>query len=305
MNKKTVVVSEKLAKNFRGFAAVKGIDFQITAGECFGMLGPNGAGKTTTIQMVSCFMPPSAGRLEVFSLPVNEFPRQIKARLGVCPQENNLDPDLNVLQNLLVYARYFNIRKDEALARAEEVLDFTGLSQRRQSAIDELSGGMKRRLVFGRSLLNRPELLILDEPTGGLDPQGRHQVWEYVAKLKASGTTFLLTTHYMEEAARLCDRLIVMNEGVIVAEGSPQELIENLVGRNVIEISNFQDDVETFLREKKVIYEKTPSRLIIFSKDSERFFNEISQKFCESGCSLRMANLEDVFLKLTGRDLKE
>ena len=305
MNKNIVVLSENLVKNFDGFTAVKGIDFQITAGECFGMLGPNGAGKTTTVRMVSCFQPATSGRLEVFGLPANDFPRQIKARLGVCPQEDNLDPDLNVLQNLLVYARYFNIPGREALARAEEILNFVGLSQRKKSAVAELSGGMKRRLIFGRSILNRPELLILDEPTGGLDPQGRHQVWEYVAKLKASGTTFLLTTHYMEEAARLCDRLIVMDEGKIVTEGSPGELVKNLAGRHVIEITDQQADLEPFLKEKGVTYEKTPSRLIIFSGDSEPLFQEISGKFCEAGCSLRMANLEDVFLKLTGRDLKE
>ncbi|MFH2068756.1 MAG: ABC transporter ATP-binding protein [Candidatus Omnitrophota bacterium] len=305
MNKNIAVVSEKLTKNFRDFAAVKDIDFRVAAGECFGILGPNGAGKTTTVRMVSCFMPPSEGRLEIFGLPVNDFPRPIKARIGVCPQEDNLDPDLNVLQNLLVYARYFNIGRKEALKRAEEILEFTGLSQRKKSAIDELSGGMKRRLIFGRSILNRPELLILDEPTGGLDPQGRHQVWEYVAELKNSGTTFLLTTHYMEEAARLCDRLIIMDGGTITAEGKPEELIKNVVGKNVIEIFNNQDNVEPFLKEKNVLYEKTPSRLIIFSRDSGQFFNEISQIFCESGCSLRPANLEDVFLKLTGRDLKE
>ena len=305
MNENTIVVSEKLTKSFRDFTAVKEIDFQITAGECFGILGPNGAGKTTTVRMVSCFMPPSGGRLEIFGLPVNDFPRQIKARLGVCPQEDNLDPDLNVLQNLLVYARYFDIGKKEALKRAEEILNFVGLASKKRSIIDELSGGMKRRLVFGRSILNRPDLLILDEPTSGLDPQGRHQVWEYVAELKASGTTFLLTTHDMEEAAQLCDRLIIMDDGKIVTEGSPPELIRNLVGRNVIEISGYRDDLEPFLKEKNVLYEKTPSRVIVFSKDSEHFFSEISQRFCESDCSLRMANLEDVFLKLTGRDLKE
>ncbi len=305
MNKNAVVVSEKLTKNFLDFAAVKEIDFQVTAGECFGILGPNGAGKTTTVRMVSCFMPPSGGRLEIFGLPVKDFPRQIKARLGVCPQEDNLDPDLTVLQNLLAYARYFNIRKKDARLRAEEILDFTGLSQRKKSAIDELSGGMKRRLIFGRSILNRPELLILDEPTGGLDPQGRHKVWEYVAELKNSGTTFLLTTHYMEEAARLCDRLIIMDKGAIAAEGRPEELVENAVGKNVIEISDYPDNLEPFLKEKNVLYEKTPSRLIIFSRDSGQFFSEISQRFCDSGCSLRPANLEDVFLRLTGRDLKE
>lgn len=305
MNKNTIVISEKLTKNFFDFAAVKEIDFQISAGECFGILGPNGAGKTTTVRMVSCFMPPSGGRLEVFGLPVSDFPRQIKARIGVCPQEDNLDPDLDVLQNLLVYARYFNIRREDARLRAEEILSFTGLSQRNKSAIDELSGGMKRRLIFGRSILNRPELLILDEPTGGLDPQGRHKVWEYVAELKNSGTTFLLTTHYMEEAARLCDRLIIMDGGTIAAEGKPEELIKNVVGKNVIEISDYQDNLEPFLKEKKFLYEKTPSHIIIFSKDSGQFFNEISQRFCDSGCSLRPANLEDVFLKLTGRDLKE
>ncbi|MFA5393278.1 MAG: ABC transporter ATP-binding protein [Candidatus Ratteibacteria bacterium] len=305
MNKNTVVEAKKLTKSFRDFTAVKGIDFSVAAGECFGILGPNGAGKTTTVRMVSCFMPATEGRLEVFNLPVNNFPRQIKARLGVCPQEDNLDPDLNVLQNLLVYARYFDINRKEALKRTEEILDFIGLASKKRSAIEELSGGMKRRLVFGRSLLNRPDLLILDEPTSGLDPQGRHQVWEYVAELKTSGKTFLLTTHYMEEAAQLCDRLIIMDEGKIVTEGSPAELIKKLVGRNVIEVSGYRKDLEPFLKEKNALYEKTPSRIIIFSKDSEHFFSEISQKFCDAVCNLRMANLEDVFLKLTGRDLKE
>ncbi|MDH4100105.1 MAG: ABC transporter ATP-binding protein [Nitrospirota bacterium] len=247
MNDNTVIKAHNLTKVYDGFTAVNHIDFAVRRQECFGFLGPNGAGKTTTVKMISCFLEPTDGSLEVLGMPVRTEFRRIKARLGVAHQENNLDPDLTVWDNLRVYARYFDIDAATAARRSEELLSFIGLTGKRNSAVDDLSGGMKRRLILARSLLNKPDLLILDEPTTGLDPQARHHVWDLVRRLKSEGTTVLLTTHYMDEATQLCDRLLIMDRGKILTEGSPGDLMER--------------------------YEA--------------------------------ANLEDVFLKLTGRDLAE
>ena len=299
------VNAEKLKKDFDGLTAVGGIDFHVSKGESFGILGPNGAGKTTTIRMISCFMPPTSGKLDVFGLPVSKYPRRIKERIGVCQQEDNLDPDLNVYQNLLVYSRYFNMERASADKKISELLDFVGLSGRKTSRISELSGGMKRRLIVARSLLNSPELLILDEPTTGLDPQARNQVWENVEELKRKGTTFVLTTHYMEEAARLCDRLIIMDGALVIVEGKPVELIEKYMGKYVIEITGVSTELEGFLKENNIDYEKTPSRILVFTDDSESLFTELRKKFCSVYCGLRAANLEDVFFKLTGRELRD
>lgn len=247
MTNNVVISAHNLTKVYNGFTAVDHIDLSVKKQECFGFLGPNGAGKTTTVKMISCFIEPTDGSLEVMGMSVRTHFRQIKARLGVAHQENNLDPDLNVWDNLRVYARYFDISPNVAAARSEELLAFIGMTGKKKSGIDELSGGMKRRLILARSLLNRPDLLILDEPTTGLDPQARRYVWDLILRLKSDGTTVLLTTHYMEEAAHLCDRLLIMDKGRILTEGSPLQLI----GRH------------------------------------------------------EAANLEDVFLKLTGRDLLE
>lgn len=220
-----IVVARDLVKRYDGFTAVDGISFDVKKGECFGFLGPNGAGKTTTMRMIYGFSAPTAGTLEVFGLPVGKNTREIKSRIGIAPQEISLDPDLLVLQNLLIYANYFDIPKAEALRRADELLTFFHLLDKKKEKLDHLSGGMKRRLLVARALINKPEVLVLDEPTTGLDPQSRHDMWERVRDLKSQGVTTILTTHYMEEAEQLCDRIVLIDHGKIVERGSPKELI--------------------------------------------------------------------------------
>jgi len=221
-----IVAARGLTKYYAGVKAVDSVDFQIEQGECFGFLGPNGAGKTTVMKIIYCFMPPTSGDVKVLGMPVTEKPSEIKARIGVMPQEVNLDPDLTVLENLIVYARYFDIPKKISLPIALELLDFAELSDKGSSKIETLSGGMQHRLLLARALLNNPDLLILDEPTTGLDPHSRHAVWEKLEDLKAKGTTLLLTTHYMEEAERLCDRVAIMDSGKIVIINSPEHLMQ-------------------------------------------------------------------------------
>ncbi len=230
-----IVIAQGLIKEYNSLRAVDGIDFVIKKGECFGFLGPNGAGKTTVMRMIYCFMPPTRGSLRVFGLDVTKAPSEIKSRTGVMPQDNNLDPDLSVIENLMVYARYFGINKKEALRRAERLLSFVELSDKTQTNVEKLSGGMKRRLVLARALLNEPELLILDEPTTGLDPLSRRQVWEMIKTEQEKQKTLILTTHYMEEAERLCNRVAIMDSGRIVATGPPQELM-NKYGGNLEEV---------------------------------------------------------------------
>src|SRR5512135_1183770 len=219
-----IVTAKGLTKDYGSLRAVDGIDFEISHGEFFGFLGPNGAGKTTVMRIIYCFMPPSSGEVKVFDMDVAKDPSRIKARIGVMPQEDNLDPDLTVLENLLVYARYFDIPKREALRSASELLKFVEIEGKAKTKIGDLSGGMKRRLTLARSLINEPELLILDEPTTGLDPHSRHAVWERMRRLKSNGTTLLLTTHYMEEAEKICDRVAIMDSGRIVVIDSPSNL---------------------------------------------------------------------------------
>lgn len=225
-----VITAKSLCKNYSGFSAVKGIDFAIEQGECFGFLGPNGAGKTTVMKMISCYLPPTSGDLQVFDMPVHEKPGEIKARLGVMPQEDNLDPDLNVLENLIVYARYFGISSHVAETRAMDLLKFIELGERQKTPIKDLSGGMKRRLMLVRALMNNPEIILLDEPTTGLDPASRHSVWNKMIDLKFRNTTLLLTTHYIEEAERLCDRVAIMDRGSIVIIDSPRTLMATYGG---------------------------------------------------------------------------
>jgi lipooligosaccharide transport system ATP-binding protein len=226
MNDNTHIVSaQRLVKDYGTVQAVQGVDFGISTGECFGFLGPNGAGKTTVMRIISCYLPPTSGLVTVFGRDVRSEPSAIKARMGVMPQEDNLDPDLSVLENLIVYARYFDIPKRESLPRAESLLEFVELRDRERMNIKELSGGMKRRLMLARALVNTPELLILDEPTTGLDPHSRRAVWERLNQLKYRNTTLLLTTHYMEEAERLCDRVAIMDCGKIVTIDTPQNLM--------------------------------------------------------------------------------
>jgi lipooligosaccharide transport system ATP-binding protein len=220
-----IVTARGLTKYYDGLKAVDSVDFEIEEGECFGFLGPNGAGKTTVMKIIYCFMPPTAGDVKVFGMPVIEKPSEIKANIGVMPQEVNLDPDLTVLENLIVYARYFDIPKKTSLPLAWELLDFAEMREKAHAKIDNLSGGMKHRILLARSLINNPDLLILDEPTTGLDPHSRHGVWDKLDALKVKGTTLLLTTHYMEEAEKLCDRVAIMDSGKIVTIDSPSRLI--------------------------------------------------------------------------------
>lgn len=300
-----VVEARGLRKSFGETVAVEDLFFRVYRGECFGLLGPNGAGKTSTIRMTYGFSPLSGGSLKVFGLDINEGWRLIRARLGVCQQENSLDPDLSVQENMEVFARYFDIPRPEARRRASELLKFVGLEHRSRSPVSQLSGGMMRRLVLARSLINGPELLILDEPTTGLDPQSRHQVWERLETLKKGGISILLTTHYMEEASRLCDRLIIMDHGRVLTQGPPLELIRKYVGRNVIEVSGPTDEIRGFVRERQLDHEDLGHRLIIYTQEGEGLFDLISREPSAQDCILRMATLEDVFLKLTGRELRE
>ena len=233
---KNIIEAQNLVKTYGDFTAVNDISFEVLKGECLGFLGPNGAGKTTTMRMIYGFSPPTSGTLHVFGMPVQNGMREIKRRIGVAPQEMSLDPDLRVIQNLLIYANYFDLPSQEANLRADELLKFFHLEDKKNSPIDKLSGGMKRRLVVARALVNRPEVLILDEPTTGLDPQSRHLMWEKLASLKKEGVTIVLTTHYMEEAERLCDRILLVDFGKIIEQGHPNELIQKHNVKNVEEL---------------------------------------------------------------------
>lgn len=300
-----IISAHDLLKKFGDFVAVNRISFQVFRGECFGILGPNGAGKTSTIRMIYGFSPLSGGSLEVFGLDINRHGREIKGRIGVCQQENSLDPDLTVLENLEVFAGYFDIPKKVAREKALALLRFFALDGRKDAQVAELSGGMMRRLVLARALINKPDLLILDEPTTGLDPQSRHQVWERLEELRANGISILLTTHYMEEASRLCDRLIIIDQGRILEEGRPQELVRKHVGHTVIEVVEPRETIRDFLRSQALSYEDLGHRLVIYCDEREDLYRTITKEFCTSGCTIRMATLEDVFLKLTGRELRE
>ena len=302
---KSIIEVRDLRKSFGGIQAVDGISFRVRKGESFGILGPNGAGKTTTIRMVYGFSPKTSGTLRVFGLDIDTDWRTVRSRIGVCQQENNLDPDLSVRENLEVFARYFAVPKNEARKRAWELLAFVSLAHRQNDKVEELSGGMMRRLVMARALINQPELLILDEPTTGLDPQARHQVWQRLEDLKARGLTILITTHYMDEASRLCDRLVIVDHGRILVEGRPLELIHRYVGKEVVEVAFPSEELRRFIRSKELEHEDLGNRLIVYSRDSQDIYHQISRHYCQEGCNLRLASLEDVFLKLTGRDLRE
>lgn len=302
---KKVVEARHLEKRFGSLIAVDDVSFDLFEGECFGILGPNGAGKTTTVRMVYGFYQHSSGILNIFGMEMLKNMRRVKSGIGVCQQENSLDPDLTVLQNMEVFASYFNIRGGQAAERAEELLRFMSLEHKSGTRTVELSGGMMRRLVIARALINRPQLLVLDEPTTGLDPQSRHQVWSRLEELKSKGLSILLTTHYMEEAARLCDRLVIMDQGRILVEGRPKDLIGEHVGADVLEVGDPGEDIRKFVRDRGLGYEDLGYRLIIFGNGIEDVYRNISPGFCHSGCQMRMATLEDVFLKLTGRDLRD
>ncbi|MBU4532304.1 MAG: ABC transporter ATP-binding protein [Eubacteriales bacterium] len=302
-----VISARNLVKDYNGLRAVNGINFTVQRQECFGILGPNGAGKTSTVRMMFGFSPITSGELKVLGLDVSDHAREIKAQLGVVPQENNLDLDLKVLQNLLVYAGFFNIPERTARERALKLLEFFGLSDKRDAKVDHLSGGMKRRLTIARALINDPDIIILDEPTTGLDPQARHTVWQRLRQLRSRGVTLILTTHYLEEASQLCDRLIIMDHGIILDEGTPEFLVGKHVGSEVLEvgqgagagemlITQFQSQIRGHLvvGDNLVLYPLNGRQLLAS-------LQELPQQF--DHYLLRPATLEDVFLKLTGRGL--
>lgn len=304
-----VIIAKGLTKRFNSLTAVDHISFEIKRGERFGFLGPNGAGKTTTIKMLYGMSPLSEGSLEVLGLDVKTQIRKIKARIGVVPQETNLDTELSVLENLLVYANYFGIPRKIARERAMGLLDFMQLTERANSLVDVLSGGMKRRLLVARALLNDPELLILDEPTTGLDPQARHLIWDRLTGLRERNVTIIITTHYMDEASTLCDRLVIMDEGRIIAEGSPPELIEKYAGREALEIRFLPDQTDKaldILIPKSNNYEIQDKTLVFFAPSADELLRTAeSAKLKIEYMLVRRATLEDVFLKLTGRGLRD
>jgi lipooligosaccharide transport system ATP-binding protein len=305
----STLVARDLKKSYGGFEAVKGVDFEVHRGECFGFLGPNGAGKTTTMKMIYGAVIPTSGELEVAGLDVRRCEREIKRRIGVVPQENNLDDELKVRENLLVYGRYYDLPRKLALQRADELLEFVQLTEKAESRVEQLSGGMKRRLLIARALINDPEIVVLDEPTTGLDPQARHLVWDRLRALTAEGKTLLLTTHYMEEAARLCDRLVIMESGLIIAEGSPKELVEEYVSPQVLE---FRAPPEILERLRLIAeaagdaVERSGEALLVFTADGDALMEKVRASGIEvENTVYRQAGLEDVFLQLTGRRLIE
>jgi len=303
----SLVRARGLTKRFGEFTAVDGIDFVVEPGTAFGFLGPNGAGKSSTMRMIGCVSPRTAGELQVLGLdPANDGPA-IRARLGVVPQEDNLDLEMSVEENLLVYGRFFDLPKPTIRQRTAELLEFVQLTDRRGDVVEPLSGGMKRRLTIARALINEPELLLLDEPTTGLDPQARHVLWERLYRLKQRGTTLLLTTHYMDEAEQLCDRLVVMDRGAIVAEGSPLELITRWSTREVLELRfgpRSSGEAATGLQGLGERVEALPDRYLVYAHDGDQVLKEVHALGLLPETSLvRRGSLEDVFLRLTGRTL--
>jgi len=296
-----------LTKTFGEFTAVDGIDFDVARGEAFGFLGPNGAGKSSTMRMIGCVSPVSSGELRVLGMDPAKDGQAIKARLGVVPQEDTLDTELTVRENLVLYARYFGISRPEAREKADRLLDFVQLSERAGDKVEPLSGGMKRRLTIARSLVNDPEVLLLDEPTTGLDPQARHVVWDRLYRLKQQGVTLVLTTHYMDEAEQLCDRLVIMDRARIVAEGSPRDLIAAHSSREVLEVRLAEGDapdLEALLDGVASRVDTLPDRVLVYTDDGERASDLLHERGVRPVATLvRRSTLEDVFLRLTGRTL--
>ena len=299
-----------LRKSFGEFEAVKGIDVEVLRGEAFGFLGPNGAGKSSTMRMIASVSPISGGTLEILGMdPAKDGPA-IRGRLGVCPQEDTLDNELNVRDNLYIYGRYFGIPKGEVNARVDELLEFVALTEKAKSKVEDLSGGMKRRLTIARSLVNSPDLLLLDEPTTGLDPQARHLLWDQLFRLKQAGVTLVITTHYMDEAEQLCDRLVVMDKGLIAAEGSPRQLIDEHSTREVAELrfaitdeTNPHEQIAGKIEDLGRL-EVLPDRILVYSPDGEEVIAKVHERGLDPIAVLvRRSTLEDVFLKLTGRTL--
>ncbi len=302
-----LIEARQLTKQFGEFTAVDAIDFAVEEGESFGFLGPNGAGKTSTMRMIGAVSPVSSGSLSVLGLDPEHQGPQLRARLGVVPQEDNLDQELTVYDNLMMYGRYFDLSRAVIKERIEELLDFVQLADKRKSKVDALSGGMKRRLTIARGLINEPDLLILDEPTTGLDPQARHVLWDRLYRLKQQGVTLIITTHYMDEAEQLCDRLVIMDKAKIVAEGSPRSLIEEYAPREVVEI-RFPPGVLEQVAERVASFaprsEILADRALLYTDDAEDTISRVTEAGLAPETILaRRSSLEDVFLRLTGRTL--
>jgi lipooligosaccharide transport system ATP-binding protein len=304
-----LIEAHRLTKKFGAFTAVDAIDFAVARGESFGFLGPNGAGKTSTMRMIGCVSPITDGTLRVLGLNPTIDSAAIKSRLGVVPQQDTLDMELTVRENLIIYGRYFDLSRREARRRADELLEFVQLLDRADSQVEPLSGGMKRRLTIARSLINEPDLLLLDEPTTGLDPQARHLLWDRLYRLKQQGKTLILTTHYMDEAEQLCDRLVVMDKARIVAEGSPRQLIDEYSTREVVELRfpvGVQDALDGQLDGLADRVERLPDRILLYTDDGEAASTAAHERGLRPETVLvRRSTLEDVFLRLTGRSLIE
>ncbi|MDC0243481.1 ATP-binding cassette domain-containing protein [Marine Group III euryarchaeote] len=311
--KNSVIFAEKLTKKYGELSAVDKVDLSVPNGICFGLLGPNGAGKTTMIQMLQASSPVTNGKLKVLGTDVSKESRSVRKRIGVIPQEDNLDPDFTAEYNLIVYARYFGIDVNEAKEKASKLLEEVGLTDKANEKISNLSGGMKRRLIVARGMINDPELLILDEPTTGLDPQARHSVWDQIRIFKNNGKTVLLTTHYMDEAEILCDELAIMDSGKILIRGTPRELISKTVGADAVELVSHSfnkgkkilDLIETKSKLKNVIISRVSDRIIIYGKEIEEIISEFESNSELTDIIKRRTTLEDVFLKLTGRQLRD
>ncbi len=304
-----LIHAQGLTKRFGQLVAVDGIDFDVAPGESFGFLGPNGAGKTSTMKMIGCVSPVTEGTLTVLGLDPAADGARIRARIGSVPQQDSLDMELTVRENLLIYGRYFDLSRREAGRRADELLEFVQLTDRARSQVEPLSGGMKRRLTIARSLINEPSLLLLDEPTTGLDPQARHLLWDRLYRLKQRGVTLVLTTHYMDEAEQLCDRLVVMDKAKIVAQGSPRQLIEQYATREVLELRfpvGVQEGLDGQLDGLAERIEWLPDRVLLYTADGEAAALATRERGLQPETALvRRSTLEDVFLRLTGRSLIE
>ncbi len=312
MAKKTeapLILARGLTKKYDDFVAVDGIDFEVKKGESFGLLGPNGAGKSTTMRMIASTSQRTGGELTILGKDPNKHGPEIRAHLGVVPQQDNHDGELKAWENLYIYGRYFGLSRAFLKKKVEELLEFAQLTEKRDVKVDQLSGGMKRRLTIARGLVNEPEILMLDEPTTGLDPQARHILWDRLFRLKEEGVTLVITTHYMDEAEQLCDRLIVMDKGKIMAEGAPAELIKKYSSKEVLEVRFGSKN--NAAAAKKIAHlgdriEPLPDRILIYSEDGEKVLKQIHKLGLEPQTSLvRRSSLEDVFLRLTGRTLVE
>jgi lipooligosaccharide transport system ATP-binding protein len=306
MTKEVLVEAENLTKKFGNLVAVDSINFEIFKSESFGFLGPNGAGKTTIMKMIQAVSPLTEGKLTLAGLGVTEHGREIKGIVGVAPQDDNLDPDFTVFQNLIVYARYFDIPKEKAKTKADELLRFMQLDEKRDVVITSLSGGMRRRLILARALMNEPHILILDEPTTGLDPQARHLIWTKIRNLQKQGVTVILTTHYMDEAAQLCDRITIMDHGKIIEKGKPSDLVKMHVGEEVLEVL-YSEEAMSCLKQyfPDARFDVIGDKIQVFADKPRGVLAKVLEEASFKGALIRDSNLEDVFLKLAGRSLRD